>query len=88
MRGRGGQSDSHLLVQSQRVDFRQHPAHTAIPATHQDPKSGELLKEAQPGQGREKELTDMDFGAPDASVITGWLQLLGCSSLCSFFLSS
>lgn len=41
---------THLLVQPQRIDLRQHPPHAAIATAHQDAESGELLEEAQPGK--------------------------------------
>lgn len=42
---------THLLVETKSIDLREHPAHAAVPPTHQDPEGGELLEEAQPGRG-------------------------------------
>ena len=42
---------AHLLVEAKGVNLGEHPAHAAVPPAHQDPESGELLEEAQPGEG-------------------------------------
>lgn len=40
---------SHLLVEAELVQLRQHPAHAAVSPAHQDPESHELLEKPESG---------------------------------------